>query len=119
MFVFPAFKDMFEQQGKQLPAITQFCIDSGEFLKDKWPVIPVAIVVIALTANYLLKWEPSKRKLDEFVLKVPLFSDLIKAAAFSNFLTVLQIEINTRVSLIIIFYLFLYTLIISSNYVKI
>ena len=113
MFVFPAFKDMFEQQGKQLPAITQFCIDSGEFLKDKWPVIPVAIVVIVLTANYLLKWEPSKRKLDEFVLKVPLFSDLIKAAAFSNFLTVLQIAYDAGIPILDCLYLSRTTL---SNY---
>ena len=32
MFVFPAFKDMFDQQGKELPFITQICIDTGEFL---------------------------------------------------------------------------------------
>ena len=97
MFVFPAFKDMFDQQGKELPAITKFCIDSGEFLKDKWPAIPVAIAAIVLSFTYLTKWEPSKRKLDEFVLKVPLISDLVKAAAFSNFLTVLQIAYDAGI----------------------
>lgn len=105
MFVFPAFKDMFDQQGKELPAITKFCIDSGEFLKDKWPAIPVAIAAIVLSFTYLTKWEPSKRKLDEFVLKVPLISDLVKAAAFSNFLTVLQIAYDAGIPIIECLYL--------------
>ena len=114
MFVFPAFKDMFDQQGKKLPAITQFCIDSGEFLKDKWAVIPISIIIIVASAMYLMKWEPSKRKIDEIVLKIPLFSDLTKAAAFSNFLTVLQIAYDAGIPIIECLYLSRTTL---SNYV--
>ena len=105
MFVFPAFKDMFDQQGKQLPAITQFCINSGEFLKDKWAVIPLSIAAIVGSIIYLLRWEPSKRKIDELVLKVPLISDLIKAASFSNFLTVLQIAYDAGIPIIECLYL--------------
>ena len=114
MFVFPAFKDMFDQQGKKLPAITQFCIDTGEFLKDKWAVIPLAIIAIVFSFIYLLKWEPSKRKIDEFVLKIPLISDLVKAAAFSNFLTVLQIAYDAGIPIIECLYLSRTTL---SNFV--
>ncbi len=114
MFVFPAFKDMFDQQGKKLPAITQFCIDSGEFLKDKWAVIPIAIIALVGAGMYLMKWEPSKRKIDEIVLKVPLIGDLTKAAAFSNFLTVLQIAYDAGIPIIECLYLSRTTL---SNYV--
>ena len=105
MFVFPAFKDMFDQQGKSLPAITQFCIDSGEFLKNKWPVIPLAIFAIIASGIYLLRWEPSKRKIDEIILKIPLISDLVKSAAFSNFLTVLQIAYDAGIPIIECLYL--------------
>ena len=105
IFVFPAFKDMFDQQGKELPAITQFCITAGEFLKDKWMVIPIAIIAIVGSGMYLLRWEPSKRKIDELLLKVPLISDLVKAAAFSNFLTVLQIAYDAGIPIIECLYL--------------
>ncbi len=105
MFVFPAFKDMFDQQGKELPAITQFCIDAGEFLKDKWMVIPLAIIGFIGIGTYALRWEPSRRKLDEWLLKVPLLSDLVKAAAFSNFLTVLQIAYDAGIPIIECLYL--------------
>ncbi len=100
MFVFPAFKEMFDQQGKQLPAITQFCINTGEFLKDKWALIPLGIIAIVGTFMYLLRWEPSRRKIDEILLKIPLISDLVKAAAFSNFLTVLQIAYDAGIPII-------------------
>ncbi len=105
MFVFPAFKDMFDQQGKQLPAITQFCINAGEFLKDKWMLIPLAIAIIVGSFMYLLRWEPSRRKIDELVLKIPLIADLVKAAAFSNFLTVLQIAYDAGIPILDCLYL--------------
>ena len=114
MFVFPAFTDMFDQQGKELPFITQICIDTGEFLKDKWAVIPVGIAVLVFSGIYLLKWEPSKRKIDEIMLKIPLIADLTKAAAFSNFLTVLQIAYDAGIPIIECLYLSRTTL---SNYV--
>ena len=105
MFVFPAFKDMFDASGKALPAITQFCIDSGEFLRDKWALIPISIIAFAGLGIYLVKWEPSKRKIDEILLKLPLVSDLVKSSAFSNFLTVLQIAYDAGIPIIECLYL--------------
>ena len=87
MFVFPAFKDMFDQQGKALPFVTQCCINMGEFLKDKWMIIPLSLFAIVGSFIYFLRWEPSRRKIDAILLSIPLISDLVKAAAFSNFLT--------------------------------
>lgn len=105
MFVFPAFKDMFDQQGKKLPAITQFCIDSGEFLKDKWMLIPLIIAALVVSFIYLLRWEPSRRKIDEILLQIPLVADLVKAAAFSNFMTVLQIAYDAGIPILECLYL--------------
>lgn len=105
MFVFPAFKDMFDQQGKKLPAITQFCIDSGEFLKDKWMMIPLGIAGIIGIFIFILRWEPSRRRFDDFILNIPLISDLVKAASFSNFLTVLQIAYDAGIPIMECLYL--------------
>lgn len=105
MFVFPAFKDMFDQQGKQLPAITAFCMTVGEFLKDKWAVIPIGIGLLVGTAMYLLKWEVSRRKIEELLLKIPIISELVKASSFSNFLTVLQIAYDAGIPILECLYL--------------
>jgi len=105
MFVFPAFKEMFDQQGKALPVITQFCINSGEFLKDKWAVIPIGIGLLIFTVMYLLRWEVSRRRIEEFLLKIPLISDLVKSSSFSNFLTVLQIAYDAGIPILECLYL--------------
>ncbi len=105
MFVFPAFKEMFDQQGKALPGITQFCIDTGEFLKDKWMLIPLIIATIVVSFIYLLRWEPSRRKFDEILLQIPLIADLVKAASFSNFMTVLQIAYDAGIPILECLYL--------------
>lgn len=105
MFVFPAFKEMFDQQGKALPAITQFCINTGQFLKDKWMLIPLIITGLIVLGIYLWRWEPSKRKIDEILLQIPLLSELVKAASFSNFLTVLQIAYDAGIPILECLYL--------------
>ena len=105
MFVFPAFKEMFDQQGKALPAITQFCIDTGQFLKDKWMIIPLIIAGIIVSGIYLWRWGPSRRKIDEILLQIPLLSELDKAASFSNFLTVLQIAYDAGIPILECLYL--------------
>lgn len=105
MFVFPAFKDMFDQQGKQLPMITQFCINTGEALKEKWAAIPIGIGLFVLTMVKLLKWEVSRRKIEELLLKIPIISELVKASSFSNFLTVLQIAYDAGIPILECLYL--------------
>lgn len=105
MFVFPAFKDMFDQTGKALPAITQFCMDAGDFLKDKWFFIPLFIIGLVFLIRFLFKNPVTKRRIDEIVLAIPLVSDLIKTAAFSNFLTVLQVGYEAGIPIIDSLYL--------------
>ena len=105
MFVFPAFEDMFAQQGKKLPLPTQICLNTGKLLKDKWAIIPVGIAGFAGTVWYLLKWEVSRRFIEETLLKIPMISDLVKSASFSNFLTVLQIAYDAGIPILECLYL--------------
>jgi len=53
----------------------------------------------------LLNWEPSKRKIDKFVLKVPIFSDLIQFSNFSNFIAVMQVAYDAGVPIVDCLYL--------------
>src|SRR5574344_2616752 len=41
VFVFPAFKGMFDNQGRELPWITATLMAAGEFLKTYWILIPI------------------------------------------------------------------------------
>lgn len=105
MFVFPVFKDMFDGMGKELPWITQTLMDIGLFLKKFWYLVPFILGSVTASIIFLFKWEPSKRKIDEFTLKVPLLSDLIQYSNFADFVAVMQLAYDAGVPIVECLYL--------------
>ena len=105
MFVFPVFKDMFDNMGRELPWITQTLMDAGIFLKTYWFFVPVILGSIGGFFTFLMRWQPSKRKIDEFVLKIPLLSDLVQYSNFANFVAVMQVAYDAGVPIIECLYL--------------
>jgi len=100
VFVFPAFKDMFSQQDKALPFITKIMIDAGDYLKEFWYTIPLFIVAFVVFVMVLFKWEPARRLLDRFVLKIPLFNNLILFSNYSNFLSVISVSYDAGIPIV-------------------
>lgn len=105
VFVFPAFKDMFENQGKELPWLTAQLMSLGEFLKTYWVLIPIIFATVISGTKFLLTWTPSKKKVDKTVLDVPLLSDLIQFSNFSNFIAVMQVAYDAGVPIVDCLYL--------------
>ncbi|MFR1672706.1 MAG: type II secretion system F family protein [Candidatus Gastranaerophilaceae bacterium] len=105
MFVFPVFKEMFDGMGKELPWITAALMSAGIFLKTYWFFVPIILGSIFGSCVFVMKWQPSKRKIDEFVLKVPLLNDLIQYSNFANFIAVMQVAYDAGVPIIECLYL--------------
>ncbi len=105
MFVFPVFKEMFDGMGKDLPWITATLMSVGIFLKTYWFFVPIILGSIAGFFTFIMRWQPSKRKIDEFVLKVPLLCDLIQYSNFANFVAVMQVAYDAGVPIIECLYL--------------
>ena len=105
VFVFPVFKDMFDQMGMQLPWITQVLMGIGVTLKANWIAIPMGAIAAVLFISFLFKWKPSKWKIDEFVLKVPLLSKLIQFSNLANFIAVMQVAYDAGVPILECLYL--------------
>jgi len=105
LFVFPKFRDMFEYQGKTIPPITAALMDMGDFLQKFWILIPIIFGTVIFGSIFLLNWPPSKRKIDKFALKVPLISDLLQFANFSNFIAVMQVAYDAGVPIVDCLYL--------------
>ena len=105
MFVFPVFKEMFDGMGKELPWITATLMAAGVFLKTYWFFVPIILGSIVGFLTFLMRWQPSKRKIDEYVLKVPLLCDLIQYSNFANFVAVMQVAYDAGVPIIECLYL--------------
>ncbi len=114
MFVFPVFKDMFDTMGKELPWITAKLMDIGIFLKTYWYLVPLLLGGLFGFVTFLFNWQPTKRKIDEYILKIPVLSDLIEFSNFSNFIAVLQVAYDAGVPIIECLYLANLTL---TNYI--
>lgn len=100
MFVFPAFKEMFDQSGAKLPIFTQICIDLGEFLKEFWYLTLMAPFAIGGAIYAAFKNPVSRAILDEFFLRVPLIGDMLKYANFSNFITVMFVAYEAGIPIV-------------------
>lgn len=110
VFVFPAFKGMFENQGAQLPWITATLMSLGEFLKKYWMLIPIIFGTVISGTMFLLRWEKSRRVIDNIALKIPLIKDLISYGNFANFVAVMQVAYDAGVPIVDCLYLSLLTL---------
>ena len=105
VFVFPVFQDMFSQMGMQLPWITQALINAGLFLRKNAIVIPLGIAGIIFGINFIFKWKPTRWKIDEFSLKIPVIESLVQFANFANFISVMQVAYDAGVPILECLYL--------------
>lgn len=100
IFVFPAFKEMFENQDKALPWITSIMIGAGEFLKQYWFTIPIFILAFVAFCIVCAKWKPARDIVDKVVLKIPMLSNLILYSNYSNFLSVLSVSYDAGIPIV-------------------
>jgi len=100
VFVFPVFKEMFDSMGMQLPWITRVLMEMGLFLKKQWYTIPLGFFAVGALINFLFRWKPSKWKIDEWVLKIPVLTDLIQYSNFANFIAVMQVAYDAGVPIL-------------------
>ncbi len=84
-FVVPVFKEMFEGFGAQLPGPTQFLVNVSDFIRAKWPYILGAIVIAVLAFRKWLQSASGRYRFDQFVLKLPVFGQLVQKVAVARF----------------------------------
>ncbi|HRR33387.1 MAG TPA: type II secretion system F family protein [Kiritimatiellia bacterium] len=84
-FVVPIFVEMFEGFGSKLPAPTQFLVNLSDFIRGYWYVLFPAIVVAVIVFR---KWKATaagRYQYDKFVLKMPVFGDLVQKVSVARF----------------------------------
>jgi type IV pilus assembly protein PilC len=85
VFVIPVFEEMFSGLGSALPAATQFVVKLSRAVKSNIFYIVGVTIIFIYALRRFYKTEKGKILMDDFVLKVPLFGDLIRKAAVAKF----------------------------------
>src|SRR5947209_17933716 len=85
IFVIPVFADMFKDFGAKLPAPTQFLIDLSAFMKAWWWAIGIACYGIFWAVSRFVKTPNGRRMKDKFLVRAPIFGNLVHKIALSRF----------------------------------
>ncbi len=90
IFVIPVFAAMFADFGAKLPAPTQMLIDLSNFMKAMPPhlggwTLAVAGYAVFFFGSKFVKTPEGRRKKDNFLVKAPIFGNLVHKIALSRF----------------------------------
>jgi type IV pilus assembly protein PilC len=85
-FILPIFQGLFKNVGGELPAYTQFLVSLSEFMRSIWMALfAVAILAAAWGIRTWYKTEAGKVQIDSFLIKLPVFGDLIRKVSIARF----------------------------------
>lgn len=100
IFVIPSFVKMFEDSGMELPWLTQQVIVVSHYFTSYWWVLLGIMIAIPMGIKNYYATKDGRQTIDTFMLKVPLFGDLITKGAVARFSRTLSTMLNAGVRII-------------------
>lgn len=103
IWVIPVFEKMFKEMsgGKMgLPAPTQLVIDMSNFAQSYWYIILGVIIGAVIGIKKYYGTQQGRLAIDKFLLKLPIFGDLIRKAAVAKFTRTLGTLLSSGVPLL-------------------
>lgn len=85
IFVIPVFADMFKDFGAQLPMPTQILINVSNALKEWWWLIAILTYGVVWLIGKFCATPNGRRIKDNFLVRAPIFGNLIHKIALSRF----------------------------------
>jgi type IV pilus assembly protein PilC len=99
-FIVPIFAKMFSNLGAELPAPTRMILSISAIIQNYW-LIGVSFIVAAIVGlRIMLHNDDGRFYFDRFMLKSPLFGDLIRKAAVARFTRTLGTLIQSGVTIL-------------------
>lgn len=99
-FIVPQFVGLLTESGQEIPAITQFVIDVSEFFQSyTLLMIPILVAGLMLFVNFI-KTKEGKLAWDRFLMKAPLFGELVIKANLGSFTRTLSTMLSAGVPII-------------------
>ena len=100
VFVVPQFVGMVKSSGQEVPWITQFVIDTSNFLRDYLIVSIFGAAIAAFILISYLKTDSGKEIYDRTVMKVPILGSIVIKGNLASFTRTLATMLSSGVSLV-------------------
>ncbi|MFP5114416.1 type II secretion system F family protein [Bacillaceae bacterium C204] len=88
--VVPTFVTMFADLGGQLPAITRIVLSASDFMQSFWWLVAIFIFLIVFAIITINKNIRTKYYFDYFLLRMPIFGNLLQKAALARMMRTLS-----------------------------
>ena len=101
LFVIPAFEELFNNFGADLPALTRMIVDMSRWMQAYWYIVIGAIVggIIGFYNAYK-RSEKLQFLMDRIILKTPVFGTIVNKSALARFARTLSIIFGSGVPLV-------------------
>jgi type IV pilus assembly protein PilC len=100
VFVVPVFEKLFAGIGSTLPMPTRVVIGISNIFKSYLPIVIAVTVAMVIALNRYNKTENGKRRIDDIVLKLPVFGELIRKVSIARFARTLATLVTSGVPIL-------------------
>jgi type IV pilus assembly protein PilC len=98
--VVPTFVTMFEDMGAELPGITKFVLNASGFMQSFWWMILIIVLGFMFAIVYMKKNKKTKYYLDYFLLRMPIFGNMLQKAALARMMRTLSSLFSSSVPIL-------------------
>jgi type IV pilus assembly protein PilC len=98
--VVPMFKDIFEQNEVELPAITRYIIGISNFIEDYGLLFLLVLTIFIVLRKPLMQKEVFKRKWDYLMLKIPYLGNFIRLVYLAHFTQAVALLTSSKVPML-------------------
>ena len=102
IFIVPTFDEMFKSLGAELPALTSFMLFLSRIVTSVGFVIaaPILLFIVSYIFNIIYANKEGRKMIDNLILKIPLFGDLILKSELASMSDTLSTLINSGISIV-------------------
>ncbi|MCM8787268.1 MAG: type II secretion system F family protein [Candidatus Omnitrophica bacterium] len=98
--IIPTFKGIYESLGGKLPIFTQMLINFSDFLRQNIIIISGVFFLIVIGFQRYITTPKGKKKYHKFLLRLPIFGELIRKIAIAKFARTFSTLIKSGVPII-------------------
>jgi type II secretory pathway component PulF len=99
-FVLPRMKSFYAGFGGQLPPVTRFVMGVSDFFTTYWYLVFAIVYVSFTTVKKFLSTDRGRMLWDKYVLKMPIFGQLLLQIEISSFCTILEILMESGLPIV-------------------
>ncbi len=100
LFVIPVFQKMFADMGGSLPAFTQLVINLSDLLRNYFWLLGLLLLGLIMLFRFYYRTDKGRETVDDYLLRIPVFGNLIKKVAIAKFTRTLGTMISSGVPIL-------------------